>query len=190
MCKSNAEHVLLLWKWGFLQSWLFLFTQRHHLWSLLDFTTHCSLPILRVRGSCKWTDKYLDYGRHLILITAIKNVYLVWIECVYRKDLNVCNVCVCGGGAWMCVVYSPLSLRKKISKDQNMHLEFLYAILVYFLAETQIYCGKKVIDELTRDSDLLASVQETLKNWVLNITSRMVHANLDVLLKTTHLLIY
>lgn len=64
----------------------------------------------------------------------------------------------------MCVVYSPLSLRKKISKDQNMHLEFLYAILVYFLAETQIYCGKKVIDELTRDSDLLASVQETLKN--------------------------
>lgn len=43
-------------------------------------------------------------------------------------------------------------------------MRFLYAILVRFLAETQIYCGEKVIDELTRDSDLLASVQETLKN--------------------------
>ena len=45
-----------------------------------------------------------------------------------------------------------------------MHYRVLYAILVHFLAETQIYCGEKVIDELTRDSDVLASVQETLKN--------------------------
>lgn len=69
-------------------------------------------------------------------------------------------------------------------------MRFVYAISVHFLADTQIYCGEKVIDELTRDSDLLASVQETLKNWALNITSRTVHANLDVLLKTAHLLIY
>lgn len=48
--------------------------------------------------------------------------------------------------------------------DQEMHYGVLYAVLVYFLAETQIYCGEKVIDELTRDSDILASVQETLKN--------------------------
>lgn len=69
-------------------------------------------------------------------------------------------------------------------------MQFLYAISVHFLADTQIYCGEKVIDELTRDSDLLASVQETLNNWAPNITRRTVHANLDVLLKTAHLLIY
>ena len=62
----------------------------------------------------------------------------------------------------MCVC-SPLLLRKEVS-DQEMHYGVLYAVLVYFLAETQIYCGEKVIDELTRDSDILASVQETLKN--------------------------
>lgn len=65
---------------------------------------------------------------------------------------------------------------------------FLHAILVHYLAETQIYCGEKVIDELTRDPDSLATVQETLKNGVLNITSRLMHANVDVLLKTVNLL--
>lgn len=90
----------------------------------------------------------------------------------------------------VCVYSHPPQLRKEISENQEMHYRVLYAILVHFLAETQIYCGEKVIDELTRDSDVLASVQETLKNWVLNIIRRMVHANLDVLLKTAHLLIY
>ena len=90
-------------------------------------------------------------------------------------------VCVC--------VFPPLTQKGNI-RDQEMHYRVLYAILVHFLAENQIYCGEKVIDELTRDSDVLASVQETLKNRVLNITSRIVHANLDVLLKTAHLLIY
>lgn len=66
---------------------------------------------------------------------------------------------------------------------------FWYAAGVQYLAKTQIYCGKKVIDELTRDSDSLASIQETLKNVVLHITSRKMHANGDVLLKTVNLLI-
>lgn len=57
------------------------------------------------------------------------------------------------------------------------------------MAKTQIYCGKKVIAELTRDSDCLASIQETLKNVVLHITSRKMHANVDVLLETVKLLI-
>lgn len=70
---------------------------------------------------------------------------------------------------WHVCVYSPSTprpppLRKEISENQEMHYRVLYAILVHFLAETQIYCGEKVIDELTRDSDVLASVQETLKN--------------------------
>ena len=64
------------------------------------------------------------------------------------------HVCMC----------TPPPLRKEISENQEMHYRVLYAILVHFLAETQIYCGEKVIDELTRDSDMLASVQETLKN--------------------------
>jgi len=57
------------------------------------------------------------------------------------------------------------------------------------LAKTQIYCGKKVIDKLTRDPDSLASIQETLKNIVLHITSRKMYANVDGLLKTVNLLI-
>lgn len=57
------------------------------------------------------------------------------------------------------------------------------------MAKTQIYCGKKVIDEPTRDPDSLASIQETLKNVVLHITSRKMHANVDVLLKIVNLLI-
>lgn len=57
------------------------------------------------------------------------------------------------------------------------------------MAKTQIYCGKKVIAELTRDLDSLASIQETFKNVVLHITSRKMHANVDVLLETVKLLI-
>ena len=71
------------------------------------------------------------------------------------------RICVC---LCMCVCVRPPPLRKEISENQEMHYRVLYAILVHFLAETQIYCGEKVIDELTRDSDMLASVQETLKN--------------------------
>lgn len=78
-----------------------------------------------------------------------------------RLYVQIGFVCV-----WhVCVrVFPPPQLRKEISENQEMHYRVLYAILVHFLAETQIYCGEKVIDELTRDSDILASVQETLKN--------------------------
>lgn len=38
---------------------------------------------------------------------------------------------------------------------------FLYSVLVHYLAETQIYCGEKVIVELMRDPDSLATSQET-----------------------------
>ena len=76
--------------------------------------------------------------------------------CIDR--ICVCVACVCACRP------PPPPLRKEISENQEMHYRVLYAILVHFLAETQIYCGEKVIDELTRDSDVLASVQETLKN--------------------------
>lgn len=85
--------------------------------------------------------------------------------------------------------FSPFPGKWRLSTDKGENFVFLYAVWVQYLAKTQIYCGKKVIAELTRDSDSLASIQETLKNVVLHITSRKMHANVDVLLKTVKLLI-
>lgn len=166
--------------------------QRHLLWSWSNFTIHCSLPVHRMRGLCEWRCKHTDYRCHLTLITAVKNVYLPWVDCVLRWNVLVCLVCVCVLCVRACLntFTLPSHMERRYQKIRKCIMRFLYAISVHFLADTQIYCGEKVIDELTRDSDLLASVQETLKNWTPNITSRMLHANFDVLLKTAHLLIY
>lgn len=118
---------------------------------------------------------------------------IIWLHIVLKDTKNTSTTASAG----LLRIYLFISIyyvfpfpgKWRLSTDKGENYLLLYAVWVQYLAKTQIYCGKKVIDELTRDPDSLASVQETLKNVVLHITSRKMHANVDVLLKTVNLLI-